>query len=113
MNHSEIQDRIYKLIEDLDKLTPDWAKAKADKSYSDEMKKVVLNTAKSASDAKTAAEREQEAYTSEEYKKYLWKAFEVDGKFFELDGKKSLFEKELDSMRSLLSFEKNQIDRTL
>ena len=108
----EIQEKIYALVSELDKLSDPWAKAKAKKNYSDEIKKVTLNLSKSGSEAKTAAGKEQEAYSSEEYKKYLWKAFEVDVEFYQLDAQKNKVEIELDCMRSLLSFEKGQINRT-
>lgn len=113
MNYSEIQQKIYKLIDSLDAITGLWAKAKADKNYSDEMKKVSLGIAKSASEAKSESAREREAYASPEYKDYLMKAFRVDCEFYELDANKSKIEKELDAMRSLLSFERDQINRTI
>ncbi len=113
MTYDEIQQRIYGLIESLDKICSLWAKAKADKQYADDMKKVTLNVCKSASNAKSHADREQQAYASTEYKAYLKNAFKVDCEFYELDARKSRIERELDAMRSLLSFEKGQINRTI
>jgi hypothetical protein len=113
MNSEEIQQRIYTLVEKLDELFPKWAKAKADHNYATEMKQVTLNMEKSKSEAKTVAAREEVAYRSEAYKQYLYKVFEVDCEYYRLDGQKGLYEKELEAMRSLLSFQKNQISRTI
>lgn len=112
MTSKEIQQRIFDLVDQLNEITPKWAKSKANKNYSDEMKKAVLNTVKSASNRKTVSAREEEAYASKEYTEYLWKAFKVDGEFYSLDGKRNLIEKELDAMRTLLSYEKSMINIT-
>ena len=110
-------DQIIKDIEDclhkLDDITLKWGKSRADHEYRKEYKKVVLNLEKTKSDKKSNADRETEAYASESYKKYLWSAFTVDCEYFSLDGQKSLLERRLDSLRSLLSFNKNQINRTM
>ena len=112
MDSTTIQNKIYELVERLDKLIPEWSKSKANHNYCTDMKAVVLNLEKKKSPQKTAIAREEDAYCSEEYKKYLWKSFEIDCTFYSLDGTKGLFEKELDAMRSLLSFERNLIDKT-
>jgi hypothetical protein len=113
MTSDEITNRIYKLVETLDELMPKWAKAKADHNYCDEMKQVTLNMEKAKSPGKTSAAREEDAYRSEAFTKYLWKVFEIDCEYYSLEGRKGLMEKELDAMRSLLSFEKHQINRTV
>ncbi len=113
MNSSEIITQIDDTLERLDLIIQDWAKAKADKNYSDEYKKIALNLAKSVSDQKTVSGKEQEAYTSEDYKKYLWKAFEVDTLFYQLEGRKTTLEKKVDALRSRLSFEKFMQERTI
>jgi hypothetical protein len=106
MTVDEIQERIYELVDKLNAHIPLWAKAKADHNYVTDMKLVVLNLEKKKSDKKTGTARDEDAYVSDDYKKYLWKAFEVDCDFYTKDGIKTILEKELDAMRSLLSYEK-------
>ena len=76
------------------------------------MKKVKLAEAKSKSYAKTATDRETEALISDSYKDYLWGSLQVDAEFYLLDNQKSQVETEIDVLRSLLSFHKEQINRT-
>ena len=109
----EIIAEIEETLEKLDMIIEEWAKEKAAKSYSDEMKKVTLNVCKSASNSKTNAGKEREAYNSEDYKKYLWKAFEVDVRFYQLDGRKTTLEKKIDALRSLLSYNKQFQENTI
>lgn len=101
LNVDEIQEEIEKLMTELEKVGPQWAKAKADKNYSDEMKRTILNVVRSASKAKTVAAREEEAYASEEYKKYLYRAFNVDVKYYRLEARKNYLETTIDAYRSL------------
>ena len=112
MDSTQLQTRIHQIVEDLDKMIPLWAKAKADHNYATEMKQVTLNMEKAKSEAKTVSAREEEAYRSEAYTKYLWKVFEIDSNFYSLDGRKGLLEKELDACRSLLSYEREMTKRT-
>lgn len=111
MNPDEIQKEIIEIIEKLEELMPKWAKSKADKNYSDDMKKVQLSLAMSKSDAKTNAAKEQEAYASQEYKDYLFDAFKVDCIYYQNEGTKNTLESKLDALRSLLSFVKTQDER--
>jgi hypothetical protein len=113
MDSTAILQEIYSLVERLDKLIPLWAKSKADKNYCDEMKQVTLNMEKAKSNAKTNAKREEEAFISEAYTKYLWKTFEIDCNYYSLDGQKGLLEKKLDAMRSALSYEKSITSKTI
>jgi len=113
MNPDEIQQAIYDTFDKLEMIVDEYAKARADKNYCDEFKKVALNLAKSASESTTVAGKEQDAYTSESYKKYLWKSFEIDTLFYQLDGRKSALEHKLDALRSLLSYNKDQINRAI
>lgn len=113
MDSQLILKEIYDLVERLDVLIPLWAKAKSDKNYCDEMKQVTLNMEKAKSNAKTNAKREEEAFCSESYTKYLWKTFEIDCNYYSLDGQKGLLEKKLDAMRSALAYERTITTKTV
>jgi hypothetical protein len=106
MTPYELQEEIYKTVDMLDLMIEEYSKAKADKNYMDEYKKVVLSLEKEKFEGSDAS-KTQKALGSEGYKKYLWKTFEVDVLFYQLEGRKGVLEKKLDSYRSLLSYEKS------
>ena len=83
MNYQELQSEIYKTVDQLDLMVDEFAKAKADKNYVDEYKKVVLSLEKEKFEG-SDVERTRRAHGSEGYKKYLWKAFKVDTVYYQL-----------------------------
>lgn len=99
-------------MERLESISKKWAGAKANKSKAEEMKKVILNIAKSASNKNANNAKEMEAYQSEEYRSHLERMFEAELDFYDLDSQKSVLEKRIDYHRSLLSFEKYFVELT-
>jgi len=107
----ELQQKIYDTFEQLDLIVPEFADAKARFNYSQDHKKVILALEKEKFEGSEAM-RERMALSSQGYKDYLVKAFELDKAYYILEGRKNALERKLDALRTLLSFEKNQLERT-
>lgn len=109
---NQIQEEIWACMDNLDLIIQEWSKARADYEYASEFKKVALALEKEKHEG-SDAERTRKALASDGYKKYLWRAFEIDCLYFQLDGRKNALERRLDGLRSLLSFENRQINRAI
>ena len=113
MDSDSLISEIHSVFDRLEAITAKWSKSKADFSYSEAMKPVILAMEKAKSEQKTSAGREEEAYRSKEYTGYLWKHFSIECEYNSLCGQKGLLERKLDSLRSELSYEKEQVKRTV
>lgn len=109
----KVQKQIEADLNALDGISVEWALAKARKARNDELKKVRLNMLKSASSASANIAKEMEAYTHPDYKDFLDVVFESDSEFYKLDAQKNLLERRLDVSRSILSYEKEFIIKSM
>jgi len=108
---TDLQEQIYETFEKLDLIVKEWAEARAKYNYSQDHKKVILALEKEKFEGSEAS-RERQALSSPGYKKYLLEAFKIDKEYYILDGRKNALERKLDALRTLLSFEKDQLNRT-
>ena len=105
----QIKEELEELMESLDKLVPDWAEAKANREKMDELKKVTLATIASHLEGGSEAERTRKSLTSKRYLEYVETSANASLEFYKLDGKKTLAEKKIEVLRSLLSHDKSMV----
>ena len=120
MDTNELIQQIDSTLEALDNLilpigedtTGEYAKRKANKDYFEKKLKGTLQKIKGTHDG-SDANRTMLAEGSKEYLDELWSLAEAQGLSYQVQATKDLLESRLDILRTKLSFEKNQINRTI
>jgi hypothetical protein len=110
MNHVDLEKELFELMDKFDLLVTDWATAKAMHDKTSELKKIKIHVLASASEAKTNAEKERNAYSSKDYRDYINTLFKEDVNFYVLDARKQGIQQRIDVLRSLLSFERTMVN---
>ena len=112
---SDIKDytaEVFRLMEEFDKLIPQWANAKALHDKGTELKKIKLQVMSSAQESGSNVERERNAYASKDYRDYINTLFKEDVQFYILDARKQGIQQRIDVLRSLISYEKTMVQLT-
>jgi hypothetical protein len=119
MTSEEIIKEIERCLEALDQLISPrdgkagkYASARANRDFQEKKVKAILAIEKRKHTG-SDANRTMEAEASEEYSDTLWKLAECQGMAYQAQAEKDLLETKIDCLRSMLSHEKSQINRTI
>src|SRR3990167_8987219 len=115
MNLEDIEKHLREAVKKIEEVGTIYADARALSWLLQEQKKVVLATEMSKSQAKTSAEKEREALTSETYRLHLEGCKEAIGQEHRLRAEYDRWISKTEALRSFLSLEKHKmtVERSL
>lgn len=113
LSYEQIQEQLIETLEKLEVIVPEYAQARAQHDKHKELLKIKLHLLEKLDSGTTNAERQRNAYANSDYRTYVNELYKEDVQYWILEARKKSLEERIGVFRSLLSFEKNQINNTI